>query len=232
MKEKEEQNNTGEERILNTVKNKKEIYKLKGAWIYKGLCLGLFIALLTVLGYCYVLYNKPKNEIPYVVEIDTSTGNQTVKNAVAIEKYTYTQDIMLATVRTYISNLRSVSIDKSVNRTNMKNVYAYSTKQANTYINSFYDEFSPNARCETERVEVYIYSTMPIAGSDELHFQCDWNEVVYNAVSNRVISENNYRADIIAKQYKPTAETKELNPLGFYITNIYVSEIKDGFIKK
>lgn len=225
-------NENKSDHILNTEKNKKEIYKLKSSWLAKGASFILVFIILLELGFIYFLYTRPKNEIPYVVEIDTATGIQNIKNAISLDSYTYTEQLMINTVRTYIENLRKVSTDVGVNNERIRNVYAYTTSQAQSFVKEYFAQNPPNKRKETERVEVYVYNAMPIHSSSGLKFQVDWNEITYSSTSNRIINETNYRADIDAKQYKPTADSKEINPLGFYITYIYISQIKDGYVIK
>ena len=217
--------------ILNTRKNRQEIYRLKNAWIWKGMAICMFFLFLIMLAYNFLITIRPKNEIPYVVEIDTSNGMQSIKNAVALKDYTYTEQVMVNTVRKFIINLRRVGTDATDNAERANEVYAYVTGDALSYIKNFYMENNPNVRNKDVRVEVVVYNAMPIKSSG-LKFQVDWNESVYNVNTNRLLSEKNYRADIDAKQYTATKDTKERNPLGFYITYLYISEIKDGYVVK
>ena len=176
---------------------------------------------------------RPKNEIAYVVEVNTTTGEQRVINGVVSEigQYTMSEYLILNSIKTYITNLRSVSNDNGVNRTRINNVYAFSTEQASQYISDYFSEHNPIDRGSAEYVEVVIYNCTPInnSNSDYLKFLVDWNEIT-RSTSGRIVSEKNYRADIDAKQFKVTKLTSDLNPIGLYVCHINISEIKNGYV--
>lgn len=219
-----------ESHIVNTKKNVRELKILKSNWLYKGMILGLVLSLLLSFAYNEKLFLRGPVNIPYVVELNTGTGEQKINNAVSLESYTYTEQVMLNTVRTFITKLRRVGTDSVDNRERISWVCSYCTGDALAYVKNYYNENHPNIRKNNERVEAVVYNAMPIKSSG-LKFQVDWNETVYNS-NNKVISERNYRADIEARQYKSTKDTNEINPLGFYVTYIYISPIKDGFVQR
>lgn len=218
-------------KILDTMRNRAEIEVLKRGWLWKGVAAAFAALFLVMLGYNFLLTVRPKNEIPYVVEIDTSNGMQRIRSAVALDDYTYTEQVMINTVRKYVTDLRTVGTDNLDNAERVSEVFAHTAKDAVSFVRSFYQENNPNERNKEERVVVVVYNAMPIKSAG-LKFQVDWNETVYNKSSGRIVSEKNYRADIDARQYKATKDTRERNPLGFYITYIYISEIKDGYVVK
>ncbi len=216
--------------ILKTRKNNSELRRMESVWIYRG----VVVALLAVLALSFFhnarIAMRGGVSIPYVVELDMATGEQKINRAVPLDGYEYTEQVMVNTVRTFITRLRRVGIDAVDNRERITWVCSYCTGDALNYVKNYYNENHPNIRKNNERVEVVVYNAMPIKSAG-LKFQVDWNETVYNS-NNKVISERNYRADIEARQYRPTKDASDVNPLGFYITYIYISPIKDGFVVK
>ena len=219
--------------VIHSLENSRRIETLKVSWAYKGAVIVLFILFLCVLGLLAWQMLRPKNEIAYVVEVNTTTGEQRVINGVVSEigQYTMSEYLILNSIKTYITNLRSVSNDNGVNRTRINNVYAFSTEQASQYISDYFSEHNPIDRGSAEYVEVVIYNCTPInnSNSDYLKFLVDWNEIT-RSTSGRIVSEKNYRADIDAKQFKVTKLTSDLNPIGLYVCHINISEIKNGYL--
>lgn len=221
------------EAILNTELNDKTVKGLKNTYSLKGMLVGVLVCFVLLLLWNGALTLKPKTQIGYVIEVNPLTGEQKkIENAVKeMSEFTTSEYLMLNTIKTYITSLRTVANDDGVNRENMKRVYAFSTGNATNFIHNFYEENNPLiiSNEKNEKVDVVIYNCMPINSASGLKFQVDWNEI-RRSTNGNFKSEQNYRADIDCKQYKATKQTSEVNPLGFYITNIYISEIKNGFI--
>lgn len=217
---------------VDTELNKKSLKDMKNLFLKNGIIIGLVIMVVLLFVWNGIMMFRPRTEIGYVVEVNPLTGEQkVVENAVKeMSKFTTPEYLFLNTIKTYITSLRTVSTDDGVNRENVKFVYAFSTENAINFITKFYDENSPiNINKEGIKTDVVIYNCMPINSASGLKFQVDWNEIK-RTKDGRFIEEQNYRADIDCKQYKATKQTSDMNPLGLYISNIYISEIKNGFI--
>ena len=221
------------EGVINSLENDRRIETLKVSWAYKGAVIVLSLVCMILVGLLAWQMLRPKNEIAYVVEVNTTTGEQKVINGVISEigQYTMSEYLILNSIKTYITNLRSVSNDISVNRSRINQVYAFSTEQAGQFVSSYFTENNPIDRSSAEYVEIVVYNCTPINNTESqyLKFLVDWNEITRNT-SGKIVSEKNYRADIDAKQFKVTKLTSELNPIGLYICHINISEIKDGYV--
>ena len=222
-----------EPHVLNTKHNKDKLKSIQHNFLLKGIILGLLVIELMELLFIYKMLQMPKNDIPYVIEVNALTGDQKViRNAVTeMENYTMSEYLMINSIKTYITNLRKVSNDNGVNQQAKAFVYAYTTENASSFIRDYYKENNPYTRSQKEKVDVVIYNCMPINTANNLKFLIDWNEIVRDVNTGSIKSETNYRADIDAKQYQVTKSTSDINPLGFYITNIGISIIKDGFVQ-
>ncbi len=222
------------EGVVPSLENDRRIKALETSWAIKGALITLSVVVVCLLGVVSWQMLRPKNEIAYVVEIDTSTGTQRINGAVSeIGQYTMSEWLVLNSIKNYVVNLRSVSNDAGVNTQRIREVYAYSTEQASQFVSNWVNDNNPIDRSKTEYVEVVIYNATPInnASSEYMKFLVDWNEITRDS-NGRIRSEKNYRADIDAKQFKATKSTSDLNPVGLYVCHINISEIKDGFVVK
>lgn len=226
--------------IIDTTLTERKLKIQKKYMALKGVAITELLIIVVLVAYNFILFMQPKKEIGYVVEINQLTGVQNVRNlegaVLELEKFTMPEYLMMNSVKTYITNLRSVSTDVYQSRANIQNVYAYSTENAIRQSTDYFRENNPIDRYQKnkERVVVYIYNStvadiQPKKG--ETKFQVDWTETTYSEYGE-IKKQENYRAIIDTKQFKATKSTSQVNPLGFYITNFFISEIKDGFLQK
>lgn len=222
--------------IIPTKRNLDILEKIKSDFFTKGAVVALCLVIVFLLVVIVILATRPQKEKTYMIELNTLTGEQriipnVIKN---MDSYSPAEWQMMATCKTFIKKLRTVSSDVLVNRENVDWIKNYSTQQARGYATDYLRENNPMLRCEKERVEIDIYNATPISTADSsiCKFQVDWNEITRDLESGRITSERNWRADIDFKQFKATAQSKEYNPLGFYVVYLYISEIKDGYVLK
>lgn len=201
------------------------IYRYMGVAV-ASLILSVFLLIALV-----YLALKPKTEIPYVVEITTDGDVRYVKDAVTtLSSWTPSQSTTMHVLRDYIINLRGVSSDRSVQVERIKKVYAFSTGDATKTINEYLEETSPVERLERETVRIDVYAITPLINGNEKIYQLDWNEKTYS-LSGTLKNEKNYRGVLYIEYYLPrTKNLQEVNPLGIYVNNIEISEIKDGYV--
>lgn len=221
------------EEIVNSAINQNTIKVLKHNITLKTALVVSVVFGVLMFVWNFIMLVRPKNEMTGVIMLNSITGEQTyVKNAIKeLSHFSMDENVMLNTLKTYITSLRSVSNDDGVNRKNANFVYAYTTQNAVSFISSFYKENNPIKLHNEEQIkrDVIIYNCMPINTANGLKFQIDWNEITRD-LSGKFIREQNYRADIDCKQFKATKITSDVNPIGFYVVNIGISEIKNGFI--
>lgn len=229
---KKKKDTTEDEHPISSVINNNTLKEIRNNAFLKGIVFieALFIVVLFIWNFTMLI--RPKNEMTGVITVNALTGEQEyIKNAVELQKYKQDEYIMLNSLKSYITALFSVSSDDGVNKKNMEYVYAYTTSNATDFVRRYYEENNPIKINQTTRhkKDIIIYNAMPINNASGLKFQVDWNEIERDS-SGGFVREQNYRADIDCKQYKATKITSNVNPIGFYITNIGISEIKNGFI--
>ena len=223
--------------VLDLDEEKAKVKKVKNGFLLKGLVLAEFIFIVLLLVWNFLLFLIPKKTIGYVVEVNQLTGTQNVRNienaVVELEKYTMPEYLMINAVKSYITNLRQVSTDIYICQDAIREVYAYSTENAVLQAQSYFTEFNPVERSKKGyRVQPVIYNATAINTKDKefMKFQVDFQESIF--YQGNLQEQKNYRVDITCKQFKATKQSSQNNPLGFYITNFIVSEIKDGFVSK
>ena len=177
------------------------------------------------------LANRQTVSIPYVIEINKDGTAKYIDNAsTTLSEWMPSTATTLKVLEDYIISLRGVSSDVAVQQYRIKKVYAYSTGDALKSAQDYLLENNPLERSDSERVEVSVYAATPfISGSDDI-FQLDWNEKTLS-MNGALKSETNFRGILKTKRYMPkTKSIQEINPLGIYVTNLNISEIKDGYV--
>lgn len=177
------------------------------------------------------LANRQTVSIPYVIEISKDGTAKYIDNAsTTLSEWMPSTATVLKVLEDYVISLRGVSSDAAIQQHRIKKVYAYSTGSALKSAQDYLLENNPLERSESERIEVSVYAATPfIGGSDDI-FQLDWNEKSFGS-NGTLVSETNYRGILKTKRYVPkTKGIQEINPLGLYVTDLNVSEIKDGYV--
>lgn len=163
----------------------------------------------------------------YIVEVSSSTGQvylnpENVKDAAT---YVPNEDIKRQMLSNFIVNLRSVSTDRTVTAQRLLSVYSMMDQRAADQVRSYVEETNPVKRGETERVNAEVFNISRLGDNT---YQIDWRETVTSASSGVLISDKRYRAVVQTAIYRPrNDEQRENNPLGFFITDISISTIKE-----
>lgn len=201
------------------------------AIFYKGASIALFTLSLVLVLSVVFLAIRPKTEIPYVIEINASGDAKYVSDAVSkLSSWQPSKTTIMNILRDYIVCLRGVSTDSAIQEERIKKVYSFSTATASKYAGSYLKQTSPMKRLSKESVTVDVYAITPMVDGSETTYQLDWNERVFTLQGN-LKSENNYRAIVSIAFFKPRTQLlQESNPLGIYVKDISVSEIKDGYV--
>lgn len=233
MKNKKISLNDDNTKYISTFLSNKNIYEQSKIALYKGIALSnILLSVFLIFGLIYVSL-KPKTEIPYVIEVNNDGEAKYINNAVAkFSNWEPSKTTVMQILSTYIKNLRSISTDKNIQTENIRSVYAFSTHNAIKVISEYLKNNSPIDRSEKETVRIDVYAITPNLNTNNTIYQLDWNEKTYS-LSGNLKNEKNYRAQIEVGFYRPrTKNLQELNPLGIYVEDIEISEIKDGYTIK
>lgn len=163
----------------------------------------------------------------YIVEVMASTGEaylnpNTVYNA---SEYVPSDAVIRNALNTFVTKLRSVSTDRSVTSRWLMDVYAMMDQHAADQIREYVQSTDPVNRGLNEKVEVVVFN---ISQLSESSYQVDWRETVTDARSGALTSDQRYRGILQTAFYTPRNDQQlESNPLGFYVTDISISSIKE-----
>ena len=187
-------------------------------WQLLGI-LALMIALAGVGGMIYI--GSQSKFVPYVVEVDKL--GQPVAVAPAQRAAVADPRVVHATVASFVSDIRMVSPDISLQRKAVYRVYSMlsandpSTAKANDWLNGSVDS-SPFKRAENETVSIEIASVIPQTPDT---WQVDWLETTHDRQG--VVKGQPFRMRALVTVYtvaatpKTTEEQVRNNPLGIYV---------------
>ncbi len=194
----------------------------KRRWQIVGLFFG-FLALSAIAGVIYI--GSQSKFIPYVVTVDSLGQAVAVKRADIMAPVD--KRVIMATLASFINDLRIVTPDVTVQKNAVLNIYAYfnSTDPATRKTNEFFanKEINPFKRAETETVNVNIISV--IQQSQET-WQVFWTEEVRDR-KGRIKAKPKFRANINIYVMPPstsrTDDDIQKNPLGIIIKDYFIA---------
>lgn len=219
------------EGVIPTLHSKRNITLEKQVAIYRLLFFTLGLFAIIELIFVIVLYKSQTISIPYVVEINKEGDIKYKDNITStLAKWQPSTATKIKVLSDFLTDLRSVSLDKQIQIERIKRIYAFSIENGLKESEKYLLETKPLERLNNQRVEINVYATTPLINNDENVFQLDFNEKIYS-LSGNLISEQNYRAILETKHFLPkTEQTQIINPLGIYISNLKISAIKDGYV--
>lgn len=227
MKKNSEKKEQKKDKVFESRRNEFVIYALKNRTFWRTLAIAMIMVFIACLCLIYVILKNPERNIPpYVVELNTASGETIIRDKVyTVNNYDAKPLLMENIVRSFIVKMRSVSTDNEINRQNLLwlKTHIEGTECINK-INSYLTDNNPIERSAKEKVKVSIINVQPLK-AEGIRYLVDWNEIAVNPRNDSFVYEKNYRCEIEAKQFKPTNDTKMDNPLGFYITYYDVSPI-------
>ncbi len=187
--------------------------KAASAWRIVGIT-GMAMA---VIGFSYALYQSTQVKlVPYIVEVDR-LGN--IANSGVPQQIEYTDPRIIRTaVRTFVSELRSVTPDAGVQKRYLDNVYAHLrvTDPALQKINAMYRGASPFDRARTMSVSVEVTSFIALS---ERTYQIDWTEYERDR-QGKELALRRYRGIATVTMMPPQDDRiADRNPLGIYLTD-------------
>jgi len=123
-------------------------------------------------------------------------------------------------VRTFITNLRSISIDPMVIYNNINDVYAMVTSNYEPILTRMLRANSPFDQVGRIRRSVEIESIIRITQDT---YQVDWLDVVFDGSSSR--RDTRMRALVTVRILPVTDQSVRHNPLGIYIDGMEMTEL-------
>lgn len=181
-------------------------------------CLGLA----TALGAGNVWQSMQSRVTPYVVEVDRLGEARSV--APAIQDYKPTDGEIAWYLARFITDVRSISTDPVVVKTNWLDAYDFTTDRGAVFLNEYARANDPFARIGERSVSVQVTSVIRVTDSS---FQVKWIESAYERGS--LASTAHWTAMLtIVKRPPETADALRRNPLGIFVNAVdWARELED-----
>ncbi|MHC6152821.1 conjugal transfer protein TrbF [Bradyrhizobium elkanii] len=171
-----------------------------------AVCGVLGLTLLTVIGRSGI--------VPYVVEVDRLGEVRAV--GPALEAYQPSDAQIAHFLARFIENVRSLSIDPVIVRTNWLRAYDFVTDRGAQALNDYARETDPFAKIGSRTVTAEVTSVVR-ASTDS--FEIRWKE---NSFENGSIAKTERFTGLVTTVLKPPADAETLrkNPLGLYVHSL------------
>ncbi|OCK59859.1 conjugal transfer protein TrbF [Bradyrhizobium sp. LMTR 3] len=152
--------------------------------------------------------------VPYVVEVDRLGEVRAV--GPALEAYQPSDAQIAHFLARFIENVRSLSIDPIIVRTNWLRAYDFVTDRGALALNEYARETDPFAKIGSKTVTAEVTSVVRASGDS---FEIRWKE---NAYENGSIAKTERFTGLVTTVLKPPgdAETLRKNPLGLYVHSL------------
>jgi len=155
---------------------------------------------------------------PYVIEVDETGAVQTVRPAT--KSYDPTDAQIAHHLASFIGDVRSLSSDAVVVRTNWLRAYDYVTDKAATTLNEYASINDPFADIGRKSRTVDVVSVVRISDGS---FQARWIEKTFE--NGALIGSKRYTGLFSIISQTPTdAERLRANPLGIYVHELHWGE--------
>lgn len=162
----------------------------------------------------------PKSQ-PWVVEL-TGDGEATYKADVvsALANWEPSDATQRYFISHYVSDMRSVSTDNNVNKTNANSVYSRSVSDATNEINTWYSTNNPITRAKNEYVIIPM-DEMAVVKYSSNQWKVTWRETSYRVSDKEIFADQQIEALFTIQFYLPDTERRRReNPIGMYISDI------------
>lgn len=196
----------------------------------RKIALGLMLVCIALVA--GLLYQSSKSSVmPYVVEVDTTTGQVlnvgTVKES---KEYSPSEEVYKYFLGQFIKNSREIPLDPVVFREHLASAYAFMTRDAAAKFQAQMRDENISERFGHETVQVNITSILPMEGGNS--YQICWNEerFIIGTGEKTVIP---YRSIFTVQIIETDDEIQlQINPLSLYITDFNWSKDASAVNKK
>lgn len=167
-----------------------------------------------VLGLALLTVIDRSGVVPYVVEVDRLGEVRAV--GPALEAYQPSDAQIAHFLARFIENVRSLSIDPVIVRTNWLRAYDFVTDRGAQALNDYARETDPFAKIGSRTVTAEVTSVVRASGDS---FEIRWKE---NAYENGTIARTERFTGLVTTVLKPPADAETLrkNPLGLYVHSL------------
>ena len=158
------------------------------------------------------------NVMPYIVEVDTTTG--IVRNIGTIEAskhYQAGEAVYKYFLAKFLKNVREMPLDPVVYRENLSTSYGFLTKTAALKLQTMLKSEKMTEKFGQQTVQINISTILPLEGGRS--YQIRWTEEIFT-ISNGEKKVTPYSGIFTVQMIKSDDETKlMINPIGLYISD-------------
>jgi type IV secretion system protein VirB5 len=158
------------------------------------------------------------NVMPYIVEVDTTTG--IVRNIGTIEAskhYQAGEAVYKYFLSKFLKNVREMPLDPVVYRENLSTSYGFLTKTAALKLQTMLKSEKMTEKFGQQTVQINISTILPLEGGRS--YQIRWTEEIFT-ISNGEKKVTPYSGIFTVQMIKSDDETKlMINPIGLYISD-------------
>jgi len=164
---------------------------------------------------CYKAFTE--NYLVYVVETDIKTGE--VRNVGTInqmENYKPSDQVYAYFIRQFVMNTRSLPLDEVVYKKQMRDAYAFLTKDGARVLENMMAQDKRQPGKET--VQVAVQSVLPMEGGKS--YQVRWTETHLGGSTTSKSTTESYTGVFTVETIKSDDKAQlQANPLGLYISD-------------
>ena len=183
----------------------------------RRLLVGL-LAVVMVMTVGLVYKSLSANVMPYIVEVDTTTG--AVRNVGTVEAsahYQPTEEVYKYFLSKFLKNTREMPLDPVVYKENLSTAYGFLTKNAGLKLQTMLKSEKTTEKFGHQTVQINISTILAMEGGRS--YQIRWNEEVFT-IGTGEKKVTPYSGIFTIQIIKSDDETQLLiNPLGMYISD-------------
>ncbi len=183
----------------------------------RRLLVGL-LAVVMIMTVGLVYKSLSANVMPYIVEVDTTTG--AVRNVGTVEEsshYQPTEEVYKYFLSKFLKNTREMPLDPVVYKENLETAYGFLTKNAALKLQTMLKSEKTTEKFGHQTVQINISTILAMEGGHS--YQIRWNEEVFT-IGTGEKKVTPYSGIFTIQQIKSDDESQLLiNPLGMYISD-------------
>jgi type IV secretion system protein VirB5 len=178
--------------------------------------------ILSVMGNIY-LSNK-SSVVPYVIEVDTSTGGKTITKLDRAKESTYipTEAVIRSQIASFIQDIEAISTDQIVIQDNLLKGYDMVTRKGYDLLTAYIRE--QRKPFELSGKKAVTIESIVINKITNTSYQAEWTENHYSIGSQKEPDKIEFLGTFTTKIDPPKTEEKLLkNPLGINIDEFHIA---------
>lgn len=181
----------------------------------RRITVGLMVTIVLLGGaLCYKAFTE--NYLVYVVETDIKTGEvRNVGTVSQMENYKPGDQVYAYFIRQFVTNTRSLPLDEVVYKKQMRDAYAFLTKDGARVLENMMAQEKRQPGRET--IQVAVTSVLPMEGGKS--YQVRWQETHLGGSSNKSTTDSYTGVFTVETIKSDDKEQLQANPLGLYISD-------------